>query len=97
MRPWRWSSARSPPLTVRVRVRVALDLGDSAMQLDELALKRGAGLIVVGTRGASRLRSALLGSVSGRLASNARTPVMVVSEKARLEGLPVGSGVHATA
>ena len=84
-------------LAFSVRVSMQVDSGDTVARLDELALKRGAGLIVVGTRGASSLRSALHGSVSGRLAATARTPVMIVSEKARLQDLRVQPRAHVAA
>ena len=84
-------------LDVLVRVRMHVDSGDVVTRLDELAVEQGAGLIVVGTRGATPLRSALHGSVSGRLAATARTPVMIVSGKARLPDSRVGTSACVTA
>jgi nucleotide-binding universal stress UspA family protein len=50
-----------------------------------VAVERNAGLIVVGARGLSPLRSLLLGSVSGEIVHHAHCPVLVVPPAARLE------------
>jgi nucleotide-binding universal stress UspA family protein len=52
--------------------------GDPADQLLELARLRGAGLIVVGSRGLGAMTGALLGSVSYAVARGADRPVLVV-------------------
>lgn len=84
-------------LTLPVEASVHIEVGDAAKQLDELAAARRAALVVVGSRGETPLRAALAGSVSARLAARARTPVLVVSEEARLAGRWTPTSVHAAA
>jgi nucleotide-binding universal stress UspA family protein len=52
--------------------------GEPAEQLAALAADERAELVVVSSRGRRGLRSVLLGSVSGKLATNAPCPVVVV-------------------
>jgi nucleotide-binding universal stress UspA family protein len=54
--------------------------GIAAEQLADLADEKTADMIVVGSRGRSALKTALLGSVSSDLISIARCPVLVVRE-----------------
>jgi nucleotide-binding universal stress UspA family protein len=58
----------------------------------EAADREGAELLVVGSRGRGRLRSAVLGSVSRELASRARCPAVIVPSRARWTG--TGSGTE---
>jgi nucleotide-binding universal stress UspA family protein len=53
-------------------------LGDPVERLSALAEEEGAALLVVGTRGHGKLRSALFGSISRALAAKAPCPVVVV-------------------
>ena len=67
--------------------------GHTVDRLSALADARGARLIVVGTRGRGRARTALLGSTSQELAARASRPVVVVRElesSARDDGLGPG-------
>ena len=52
--------------------------GTAWRDLFDVAESRNARVVVVGRRGVSRLRSALLGSVSRGLVEHARVPVLVV-------------------
>jgi nucleotide-binding universal stress UspA family protein len=62
-----------------VRVYFQTMSGVPADALLELARRREAGLLVVGSRGRGAVKAALLGSVSGTLVQDADRPVMVVS------------------
>jgi len=52
--------------------------GGAWRELVEVAEERGGTVVVVGRRGVSRLRSALLGSVSDGAVKHARVPILVV-------------------
>lgn len=52
--------------------------GDPAHTIVDIAERHGCDLIVMGARGTSALRSALLGSVSNEVLHAARVPVMIV-------------------
>ena len=52
--------------------------GRAAEEITEVAEEIGAGLIVMGSRGHSRLRRALLGSVSDAVVRHAHCPVTIV-------------------
>jgi len=52
--------------------------GDPAHTIIDIAERHGCDMIVMGARGASALRSALLGSVSNEVLHAARVPVMIV-------------------
>ena len=60
--------------------------GDPADQIIAAADEHGAGLIVVGTRGQTRLRRLILGSVAQKVLLNASCSVLVVREGARPDG-----------
>ena len=75
----------------RCAAEVRLEQGDPAARLDALAEQESAELIVVGSRGAGRVRSALVGSVAARLAATGRVPVVVLSPHVRLAA---GSGEY---
>jgi nucleotide-binding universal stress UspA family protein len=55
--------------------------GDPAKTIVSAARHGGYDLIVVGTRGRGRLRSALLGSVANAVAAGAGRPVLVVGDR----------------
>jgi nucleotide-binding universal stress UspA family protein len=55
-----------------------LRIGKAAMEIVDLAEKLNAGLIVVGSRGLSGIRRALMGSVSDSVIRHAHCPVLVV-------------------
>jgi nucleotide-binding universal stress UspA family protein len=55
--------------------------GRAAEEIVELAEELGAGLIVMGSRGHSRLRRALMGSVSDAVVRHAHCPVTIVREE----------------
>jgi nucleotide-binding universal stress UspA family protein len=57
-----------------------LRLGRADEEILELAEDIGAGLIVMGSRGRSRLRRALMGSVSDSVVRHAHCPVTIVRE-----------------
>jgi nucleotide-binding universal stress UspA family protein len=60
--------------------------GAPSNELLELARRREARLVVVGSRGRSPVRGAVLGSVSARVVQEADRPVMVVSKRATPQG-----------
>jgi nucleotide-binding universal stress UspA family protein len=60
------------PTTIRI------DAGNPATRLARVAAEPGHGIVVVGSHRHGLLRSALLGSVSLRLAATAPVPVMIV-------------------
>ncbi|MCA3749058.1 MAG: universal stress protein [Rubrobacter sp.] len=63
-----------------------LRLGNPAENIVSLAEELGAGLIVVGSRGLSGLRRALMGSVSESVVRHAHCPVLVVRKDEEGEG-----------
>ncbi len=67
-------------------VATALESDDVGGEIIKLAGSRGYGLIVLGSRGLSGLRSLILGSVSKKVAKEAKTSVLIVKNK--VEGLP---------
>ena len=62
-----------------------LRIGNAAMEIVDLAEKLSAGLIVVGSRGLSGIRRALIGSVSDSVVRHAHCPVLVVRKEERGE------------
>jgi nucleotide-binding universal stress UspA family protein len=64
-----------------IRIDVERLSGRAADELLELARKRGAWLLVVGSRGRGAVKAAVLGSVSGRVVQETDRPVMVVSKR----------------
>lgn len=69
-------------------------VGLPADELAAIADEEGAELIVVGSRGRGTLKTALFGSVSGRLAEIARCPVVIVPSSA---GEVTGGALRTTA
>jgi nucleotide-binding universal stress UspA family protein len=61
-------------------VEVVVERGDTAEVVTELAAAREVDLIVMGTRGHSKLRQLLLGSTAERVVEHAPCPVMTVHE-----------------
>jgi nucleotide-binding universal stress UspA family protein len=58
-----------------------LKLGRADHEIVVLAEQLGAGLVVVGSRGAGRIRRALMGSVSDSVVRHAHCPVLVVRKE----------------
>lgn len=71
-----------------VRVRVMLRPGDPAREILRVAATHMPGVIVVGTHGASPVKTPLLGSVADRVMRYAPHPVLVVPDPTRR---PAGS------
>jgi nucleotide-binding universal stress UspA family protein len=65
-----------------VRVSFQTSSGVAADELLELARRRDARVLVVGSRGRGAVKAAVLGSVSGRVVQQADRPIMVVSTRA---------------
>jgi nucleotide-binding universal stress UspA family protein len=61
------------------------ETGEPARRLLALAEERRVDLIIVGSRGRGAWMSAILGSVSGHIAANALSPVVIVPHKVRAE------------
>jgi nucleotide-binding universal stress UspA family protein len=74
--------ARDAGLSADPEVRGGAGVGEIAAALHDVAAQRGADLLVVGRRGMSRLRAALLGSVADAAVRDGRHPVLVVSSRA---------------
>jgi nucleotide-binding universal stress UspA family protein len=74
--------ARDAGLSADPEVRGGAGVGEIAAALNDVAAQRGADLLVVGRRGMSRLRAALLGSVADAAVRDGRHPVLVVSSRA---------------
>lgn len=68
-----------------VRVSFLTLNGVAADELLELARRRDARLVVVGSRGRGAVKAAVLGSVSGRVVQETDRPVMVVSRRSTTE------------
>jgi len=69
------------PFTFQIKAA----LGGLAPCLDELAEEQGASLIVMGTKGASGLLGAVIGSNAADVISNASCPVIAVPEETELK------------
>lgn len=61
-----------------VEYETAEEVGDPAAKLAQIATDTGAGLLVVGRRGAGFMERIVLGSVADRLAHSAPCPLMIV-------------------
>jgi len=77
-----------------VRVQVLLRPGDPAREILRVAASHAAGVIVVGTHGASAAAALLLGSVADRVVRYASLPVLVVPHPSRRtgKGIPAPDG-----
>ncbi len=60
------------------KVQTAIGTGDPATSILDFAKRRKVDMIVVGTRGQGKLKSAVLGSVSRKIINNAETSCLVV-------------------
>jgi hypothetical protein len=76
-------NGRLAELDVDVPAGVRVETGDAATALAAAAAEEDSAILVVGSRGQGPVRSALLGSVSARLAATASSPVMIVPPTAR--------------
>jgi nucleotide-binding universal stress UspA family protein len=63
------------------RVEVVIERGDPAEIITELAGERDADVIVMGTRGHSKLRQLLMGSTAERIVEHAPCPVLTVHRR----------------
>jgi nucleotide-binding universal stress UspA family protein len=71
-------AAAGVPATGEVHQELDSGIGDA---LIEVAMSHQAGLIVVGTRGRSNVKSMLLGSVAHEVVCKSTLPVLVVPDK----------------
>jgi nucleotide-binding universal stress UspA family protein len=62
----------------KVRLETLVVMGDPAQKIVEQAGKSGCDLIILGSRGATPLRGALIGSVSQKVLANSPYPVLIV-------------------
>ncbi len=63
------------------RVEVVIERGDPAEIVTELAGERDVDVIVMGTRGHSKLRQLLMGSTAERIVEHAPCPVLTVHRR----------------
>jgi nucleotide-binding universal stress UspA family protein len=61
-----------------VRVRGEILAGHTAKKLSELAVKNGAGMLVIGTHGRTGLKKLVMGSVASQVIATAPCPVLTV-------------------
>jgi nucleotide-binding universal stress UspA family protein len=64
-------------------VRRRVEIGPAADRILDVCREEQAELVVMGSRGRGELRAALLGSVSGKVASHAPCPCVIVPPDAR--------------
>ena len=60
------------------KVQTAIGTGDPATSILSFARRRKMDMIVIGTRGLSKLKGTILGSVSRKVANNAETSCLIV-------------------
>jgi nucleotide-binding universal stress UspA family protein len=60
------------------KVETAIGTGDPASSILDFAKRRKMDMIVIGTRGLSKLKGTILGSVSRKVANNAETSCLIV-------------------
>ena len=70
---------RAAAAGLRTEALSAPDAGSPTDAIVAVARERDAAVVVVGARGLSRMRSALIGSVSAGVVRQARRPVLVIS------------------
>jgi len=75
-----------------IPIETRIETGYAADRLAAAAATEPSAILVVGSRGHGAARSALLGSVSLRLAASASVPVMVVSPRVRSVAQPTRRG-----
>jgi nucleotide-binding universal stress UspA family protein len=75
------AEARAADLGVEIETEILE--GNPARRIIDLAQARGAGLIVVGSRGRGAFTGALFGSVSTELVQRAECPVLVAKQRSR--------------
>ncbi len=63
---------------IGVNVRTRIEFGDPAEQILRIADEENVNMIVLGVRGISRWKKILMGSVSEKVADEAKVPVMIV-------------------
>ncbi|MFT5134885.1 MAG: nucleotide-binding universal stress UspA family protein [Gammaproteobacteria bacterium] len=61
-----------------VKIQTAIGTGDPATSILEFAKRRNVDMIVLGTRGLSKLKGTILGSVSRKVTNNAETSCLIV-------------------
>ena len=71
-------SAQAVLTAAQVRFESEVASGDPANTIIDIAERYGCDMIIMGARGTSALRSALLGSVSNEVLHTAKVPVMIV-------------------
>ena len=77
---WRIEAER---LVGAPRVSAASAVGEPAAEILEVAKRRGADLVVVGTHGRTGLEHALMGSIAERVVRRAHCPVLTVRPPGR--------------
>ena len=60
------------------KVETTIGTGDPASSILDFAKRRKMDMIVIGTRGLSKLKGTILGSVSRKVANNAETSCLIV-------------------
>ncbi len=61
-----------------VRIKTAIGTGDPATSILDIAKRRNVDMVVLGSRGLSKLKGTILGSVSRKIANNAETSCLIV-------------------
>ena len=73
-----------------VSIKTYVEIGYPTMTIDQLAGETKADLIILGTKGATGLKDAFLGSTAGNLITKTKTPMLVIPPKAKyLEGAKI--------
>ena len=72
------SKGKNKAMSAEINAEVILLQGDAADEIIRVAESRGYELIVVGSRGLSKIAQFFLGSVSSRVVRHSKRPVLVV-------------------